>query len=249
MRVISLVTAALAATFAFVAPAAAQGSPETIQKLCPDLSYNQIKTELAALIEDYDFDSDPTLAAQQAASLLCQYGAGVADADQADDAESAETTRAHFGVIPPPQHGQRFRVPPPRGFVPPRKKVRPYGYHPQPRYPRHGYAPRPLPPQAFVPGHRRPAPSYYGRPAPAPRMVTSGARRYGGGYYRESAPPPASYAQAPYKTEQGAPRCEIKPAPRANPETRVPYAPGACQLVDDPNMPDCQVWRCKRPRY
>lgn len=181
MRIVTLATAALAALTIASAPAAAQGRAEAIQRLCPDLTFNQIGNELAQLVEQYEFSADQDEAAMQAASLLCGYGGDSAEVEE----EKPGATQA---VLPPPQgpyfnrNLPHFNGPKPR-FARPMHKHHP---HARPHYPRPHYGQRPrMPRYGYKPpprGHGYRPPTAGGYPQGYSRQ---GGYGYGGSQYSE----------------------------------------------------------------
>ncbi len=245
----ALTAAALAALTIASAPAAAQGNPAAIQKLCPDLSYTQVVQGLTEMAEGgYTFSTDPdeNKKAEQTAYDLC--GAGY-NADTAEADDQPETIPAAVG---PPQRGPQFsgrdyernmpvfrhNGPPPRrygqGRMPPPwylNKRPPMPPHARRAYPGYGHAVRrPVAPPPYGYGPRRAAP---------PAMAMVGAGRRGGGYGMEQSAGPLPFVTS----ERGEPYCPSSEVLMS----RLPpgYPPGACYVSPVPGKP-CPGIKCDR---
>lgn len=223
MRFIALATAAaLAALTIASAPAHAQGKAEAIQRYCPDLTFNQIGTGLAQLVEQYEFSTDADEASMQAASLLCGYGDDVAEAD-------AEEKKGVVQAVLPPSPGPYFNGPKPHFRGPHPRFARPTLKRPP------GYRPPPPPPPYYG---QRPVPPRYGRPLVQPPMAGAGAygrQAYGGGMVSQQRSFHRETTQF-CETEQ-----QADPPPQTVPGTNIPYA--YCEWVQHPKKP-CPAWHC-----
>ncbi len=221
--------ALFALTFVAVSVSAASAASieaAKLQQRCPDLTYNQIGTELNKLVQEYRFSDNPDEALEQAGMLLCPT------AEQHSMLQQHYATQpAPANYAPPPQyvhpHGVRPQV------APPPQRVRPHVAHPPTRV-------QPIPVPVFAgtaPAYARPAPYYGGQPEYSQPM--QGQRKI----HRQTVKGDP-YCGDP-STPEGMKIFERLNGP--NPMSRQPGRYVSCEAGEIPGKP-CPGWKCLRAR-
>lgn len=226
--------ALFALTFIAVSVSAASAASieaAKLQQRCPDLTYNQVGTELNKLVQEYRFSDNSDEALEQAGMLLCPT------------AEQRSMLQQHYATQPAPAN---YTPPPPR-------YGHPHGVRPQVAPPPHGVRPRVAHPPVRV--QPIPVPVFAGA---AP--VYANAPSYGvGPQYSQPgiAVPPQGQRKIHRQTVKGDPYCGDPSTPEGmkiferlngpNPMSRQPGRYISCEAGEIPGKP-CPGWRCLRAR-
>lgn len=228
MRRTLLAIAALAATVAVASATSIDAAK--LQRRCPDLTYNQVGTELGKLVEQYQFSNEPDEALEQAGMMLCPT------------AEQRAMLQKHYDAQVAPI--------PATSYAPPPRQVVPHGSPPPMRAYPHQVRPHVAPPPIGVRPIVVPVPLGHPRYAGAAPYA---ARQYS----RVPHGAPEPQRQIHRKTVRGNPYCGDPSTAEGmktfvqlngqNPMERMPGRYLSCEPGEVPGKP-CPGWVCKRAR-